>query len=368
MGSQSRRRLVLVGAKADDATVEHYGGVLSLSNSLVQQAARIGVDVEIVNTMRPGFDTFSWLRRLKMGLGRAAQLTRLLLRRSATGVIVFSGAGWSFYERTLLSAICRVFRVPCVLSIVDGRFFSVEQGSPLYRRLVGRLLHVPNRLAASGSNWIGLFKRLGVEEDRLVTVRSWIPPTGGSFPVKWLLPGTPLHFLFIGWMVPEKGIHELLAALSDLLPHYDFRFTFLGAGALLEPVRARVAECGWSTSVSAPGWVSPDEMDPYLTSAHVFVLPSYAEGFPMTLIEAMTHGMPAICSNVGAVSDSLRDGVNGRLIPPRDTPALREAMEFYLHHPEAVQTHSAAALSIVRVNHDADANCRRLLDAAMAVV
>ena len=124
-----RKRLVLVGAQASGGKT-HYGSVLNLSNSIVQYAACMRVDVEIVKTLRSLFDTLSRLGRLKAGLGRAAQLTRLLLRRSATGAIVFSGAGWSFYERTLLSAICRVFRVLCVLCIVDGWFFSVEQGPP----------------------------------------------------------------------------------------------------------------------------------------------------------------------------------------------------------------------------------------------
>jgi glycosyltransferase involved in cell wall biosynthesis len=357
------KRFILVGGKAEGDTAKLHGGVLTLSNGLVDYARRGGFDVEVINTLRSVFQHKPFLGRIKSGLGHAYQLIGLLRVGNHSGVIIFSGAGWGFYERVLLSAICRIFRVPDIFFVVDGWFLDIRKRSFIRRAWTGFLLRIPCTLAASGSNWVDCFRGLGVGADRLVTIRYWLPRSHRlAEGPKVVLPGETLRFIFVGWMIKEKGLYEILASLKALLAEYRFNFTFIGGGTLLESVRETIRVAGWETNVSAPGWVSQEQLDSELSASHVFVLPSYAEGFPMSLIEAMTNGMPAICTNVGGISDSLRDGVNGFLIPPKDVQALKRAMEFYIRNPEMVPKHSLAALEIVRANHDADTNCQLLFD------
>jgi glycosyltransferase involved in cell wall biosynthesis len=359
----SPKKFILVGAKTESNIAKQYGGVLTLSNGLVDYARRAGFDVEVINTLRSGFDRKSLWERIKSGIGHAHQLFLLLRRGRYHGVIIFSGAGWSFYERVLLSVICRLFRVPDLFFIVDGWFLDHRKDSFLRRHWIVFLLKIPYKLAASGSNWVSFFKELGVEDDQLVTIRYWLPrvlrvveePKG--CPV-----GEPLRFIFVGWMIKEKGLDEILNSLETLLKEHRFHFTFIGGGTLLESVRERVKTSKWEESVSVLGWVSSEELERELSAAQVFVLPSYAEGFPMSFIEAMTKGMPAICTDVGGISDSLQDRVNGFLIPARNAEALKKAMAFYLCHPEAISLHSSATLEIVKANHDADINCRLLFN------
>lgn len=359
--SLTRKKLILVGAKAEEGKVKQYGGVLSLSNSLVEYANKIGFDMEVINTLRSGFEHQSSLKRIDSGLRRAFELITLLRAGNHVGVIIFSGAGWSFYERVLLALISKMFRVTCIFFIVDGWFLSVRNKSFLVRHWIGLLLRIPHTLVASGENWVKFFREFGVGEEKIVTVHSWLPKLFRiADKPKALHAGDPIRFVFVGWMIKEKGIHEILASLKILLEKHSFSFTFIGGGTLLDQVRETIKASGWERNVSAPGWMSPEQIDKELSATHVFVLPSYAEGFPMSLIEAMTKGMPAICTDVGGISDSLHDGVNGFLIPPRDVLALKKAMEFYLCNPEAVVKHSLVALEIVRKNHDADKNCGQL--------
>ena len=357
------KKFILVGAKAEGNVVKQYGGVLTLSNGLVDYAYRAGFDVEVINTLRSGFEHKSFLERVKSGIGHADQLISLLKDGRCNGAIIFSGAGWSFYERVLLSVICRIFRVPDIFFIVDGRFLDHRKKSFLRRLWIGFLLRIPHRLAASGSNWVRFLKELGVGDDQLITVHYWLPrvlriaegPKGDP-------AGEPLRFIFVGWMIKEKGLDEILTSLKALLKEHRFHFTFIGGGTLLECVRETIRVSKWEASVSALGWVSSEELERELSAAHVFVLPSYAEGFPMSLIEAMTKGMPAICTDVGRVSDSLHDGVNGFLIPVGNAEALKKAMEFYICNPKAIASHSSATLEIVKENHDADINCQLLFN------
>lgn len=359
----TNNKYILVGIKAEGGVVKQYGGVLTLSNGLTDYAHRAGFDIDVINTMRSGFEHLSLSKRLKAGVGRVFELIGLIRDVRPAGVIVFGGAGWSFYERVLLSLVCRIYNLPCVLFIVDGWFMDAAKKSALRRFFYGFLLKIPHVLAASGTNWVDLFRRLGVGEDRIVTIHYWLEKKFGLVDrPKALTDGETIRFVFVGWMIREKGINELLAALRELFKEHRFHFTFIGGGTLLESVRETIAASGWKSSVSVLGWQSPEQIDNAMSEAHVFVLPSYAEGFPMSLIEAMTKGMPAICTDVGGISDSLHDGVNGFLIPVGDAGALKRAMEFYIRNPAAVSAHSSATLEIVRANHDADVNCRLLFN------
>lgn len=356
-------KYVLVGAKPSDHAAQHPGGVLTLSRSLINHAKRQGYDIEVIDTFRPEFDGSPITHRLRSGLRRAFLLLRLLRAGNCSGVIIFSGAGFSFYERILLSAICRLFRVHDLFVIVDGWFFEAESASLLKRVWLGLLCKIPYRLAASGKRWGDLFVTLGVSSDRISPFHYWLPE---SFPIsetpKAKLSGDRLQFVYVGWMIKEKGIHELLDALDELGKNFEFSFVFIGGGTLLEATRKRIHDSGWEGNVAALGWLSLQQFESEIASADVFVLPSYAEGFPMTLIEAMAKGLPAICSDVGGISDSLHDGVNGYLIPPRQVQPLVAAMERYLKNPQLVVEHSRAALDIVKANHDADTNCKLVFD------
>jgi glycosyltransferase involved in cell wall biosynthesis len=296
------------------------------------------------------------------GIRRAGKLFAALLGRNYEGVIIFSGAGMSFYERILMSAICRLFRVRDVFIIVDGWFLEgLGRGGPSLH-IIRLLLKIPHRLAACGSRWSKAFCDLGVASDRIVPIHFWLDE---SFPVARgpkVAPDRPIRFLFIGWMIKEKGVNELLSAIRELRGIYEFTVTFIGGGTLLESVRSTIKTSGWEESISALGWISKEDFGNVFEAADIFVLPSYAEGFPLSLIEAFSQGLPAICSDVGGISDSLHDGVNGYLIPPRQTQPLRLAMANYIENPGLIADHSRAALEIFKANHNAENNGKRIFE------
>lgn len=355
---------VLVGADPAKCQNQHPGGVLTLSGGLIDYAAKQNHRIEVINTARSGFTAEPMVNRAMSGLGRIVTLIELLSRSRYDGVIIFAGAGFSFYERVLMSAVCRLWRTKDLFVVVDGWFLGLESQSKMKRTLMRLLMNIPYRFAASGERWVEFFKRFGVKSEKIVKIHYWLPVsfTPAVTPKK-REAGKPAHFLFLGWMIYEKGVGEILNAIEALRPEHEFRFTLIGGGTLLDQTRQHIDANGWSKQVNAPGWVSSAELHRYMQEADIFVLPSYAEGFPMSLIEALSMGMPAIVSDVGGVSDSVRDGVNGFLIPPQAVDPLIQAMRRYLIDPSIIATHSAISLSMSKQNHDAPENCRRCFDA-----
>lgn len=356
-------KYILVGADPQKSASQHPGGVLTLSIGLIEYARLRGDEIAVINTARSGFVQEPFHRTLLAGLGRVRTLFRMLKAGEISGVISFVGAGASFYERALMSLVCRCFRVKDVFAIVDGHFFGVREAGPVRRGLIKLLLRVPYRLAVTGSKWAALFDELGVSQERRIGIYYWL---SNDFPVAdhpKQIPEKRLHMLFVGWLTAGKGVPELLAAIEELIETEDFTFTFIGGGTLLHTVRNKIDGKDWQGRVSAPGWLSDAQLREEYRTADVFVLPSHAEGFPMSLIEAFSMGVPAIVSDVGGVSDSLRDGSNGYLVTPKSVASLVGAMKQYLDNPALVSAHSANALAAFHQNHGAARNCGAIFEA-----
>jgi glycosyltransferase involved in cell wall biosynthesis len=357
-------KIILIGADPLECTSLHPGGVLTMSISLIEYAKKNGYQIEIINTARSGFIYVSPFNKIIKTLNRIVKLTGLLRNHNYHGVLIFSGAGLSFYEKIIFSGICKIFKVKDLFIIVDSLIIDNNQENFLKRILIRLLLRVPYKLAASGQKWCQFFEECGVRKSRIVLAHYWLPESfqTATNPKETIGNRLP-HFVFVGWMIEEKGIREILVAIEELRKNYSFFFTFIGGGPLLSVVQEKIMSSNWMQQVSATGWLTGEDLDHALNSKDIFVLPSGREGFPMSLIAAFSKGLPAICSDIGGISDSLYDELNGFLIEPRDSTSLIKAMEKYLKNPKLITLHSSAALNIFKKNHNPDTNCSLYFDA-----
>lgn len=133
--------------------------------------------------------------------------------------------------------------------------------------------------------------------------------------------------VFVGWLAPTKGLTELLAAMIRLVPSRPRLQLFcVGEGALRAKLEAQAAQAGIARQIHFLGHRSSSEIARWLAAANVFCLPSYAEGCPNAVIEALACGRPVIATRVGGIPE-LVDTHSGILIPPRDGAALAVALE-----------------------------------------
>ena len=96
--------------------------------------------------------------------------------------------------------------------------------------------------------------------------------------------------------------------------------------AIKTELQSIINECGLSKIVRFEGWVSGDKKVELLNNTDVFILPSYTEGLPISILEAMSYRLPVISTPVGGIPEVVRDGENGFLIKPGDKDALHNAI------------------------------------------
>ena len=145
--------------------------------------------------------------------------------------------------------------------------------------------------------------------------------------------------LFVGWLARHKGIEELMRAFTSLAPYYQgLKLACIGDGVLKQRLdTGRVRE----RNVLFPGRCTSPEVSLWMAAADVVCLPSYAEGCPNVVLEALASGRPIVASAVGGIPEVVNER-NAILVPPRDVPRLTQALAAALERdwePEAISQH-----------------------------
>lgn len=151
-------------------------------------------------------------------------------------------------------------------------------------------------------------------------------------------PHETVTFIFVGRLVREKGINELVAAFVRLNEQYpQTRLLLVGPyeekiDPLMPETMRLIDEC---EAIEAVG--SQTDVRPFYERSDVLVFPSYREGFPNVVIEAGAMDLPSIVTDINGAREIIVNYENGLIVPPRDEAALYEAMEWMLNHPEECQ-------------------------------
>ncbi len=269
----------------------------------------------------------------------------------------------------------RWMRTPTVVSLDAtpmqydslGEFYNHDTGSALgerlkysaNRRCFGRARHL-----VTWSQWAkqGLVDEYDVDPDKItviapgVDIEQWARPTEAS------RSNGPLRVLFVGGDLERKGGHLLLRAAQRLRADADV--------PEFEVHLVTTADTSGDDGVVVHRNLtanSPQLIEQYHL-ADVFCLPTLGDCLPMVLAEAGAAGLPLISTDVGAISEVVRDGVTGRLVPPNDLDALTAALRSLLVDAALRDRCGRAARTVVEQSHDARKNADTIVAVLRAVV
>jgi glycosyltransferase involved in cell wall biosynthesis len=227
-------------------------------------------------------------------------------------------------------------------SLARDRSFAERKGSLTFYPVRSQA-RVARRLAAvltsSESSRQAIARDFGVRSERIHDVRNGVvlsaPRERRARP--------PRHeLLFVGRCGdPNKGLEYLLQALA-LLPH-DVGLRVLDDFPAGTPLAETTRALQLESRIRFSGKVSADELEQAYASASAVVLPSLFEGFGLPAVEALAAGTPVVATRAGALPDVIADAGAGRLVPPRDPPALAKAIADVLERWDAAHAEALAA-------------------------
>ncbi len=171
------------------------------------------------------------------------------------------------------------------------------------------------------------------------------PPTPAAVAARAREPG-PLRLLFLGNVIPRKGLHTLIAALA-LLPREAWQLTIVGSLDLDPPyvqeIRRRIADAGLDGQITFTGTLHREELAALLARSHVLAVPSSYEGFGIVYLEGMAFGLPALATTAGGAVEIITSGRDGFLISPGDHGALARHLGTLMHDRDLLLAMSLAA-------------------------
>ncbi len=172
---------------------------------------------------------------------------------------------------------------------------------------------------------------------------------------------TGLRALFVGRLAGVKGVPILIDAVARLASTYpDLSLRLVGDGPDRKALEAEVTRRGLQDRVVFLGYKSQAEVAEELAQTDVFVLPSFAEGVPVVLMEAMASQVPVLTTRIAGVPELVEDGVSGRVVAPGDVSAFADALDTLLSDAELRKAYGAAGRAKVVAEYDAAREARWL--------
>jgi len=208
------------------------------------------------------------------------------------------------------------------------------QRSPVYERIIRQVLSRADAIIVVTSALEPQVREWTAGRVPIHTVYNPVDPS--KLPEPSEHDGPP-EVLFLGLMVRDKGVYDIIDVARQVRSAVpEARFTLGGDGPELQQVRAAVQAAGVGEFVHTPGWISGDDLVAAFQRASVFCLPSYNEGFPVCIVEAMVVGLPVVSTDVWGIPEAVQHGTTGLIHAAGDQPALAAAlMDLLLHRDKA---------------------------------
>jgi glycosyltransferase involved in cell wall biosynthesis len=334
-------RLIMLGT-----AFETRGGIAAVVNAYRAQGLFERWPIDYVPTHCDG----GAVRKLLTAVKALLKVAFLLAKHRRVVMHVHCASRASFWRKSIFMAIGLLARSPIIFQLHGGgfaRFYETGCGAAR-RRIIRFFLERAARVIVLSERWRAWIAGV-TGNPRLVCIANPAPTVDER-------PASPREkiVLFLGRLERRKGIYDLLDAVSALRASSPgIRLVCAGEGNL-ESVVQYAKRLGIADAVSLPGWIGTAEKQSLLGRAAVFVLPSYAEGLPMSLLEAMAAGLPVVATEAGGIPDVVSDGVNGFLFRPGDIATLERLLRRLMLDPQLGMRVAAAARETVRLRFSAD--------------
>ena len=252
---------------------------------------------------------------------------------------VHTAAGKSFIRKSWIMSWGRFWGYKTIYHC-----HGAESKKYFERRGINNIRSILDRCSANivlSQTWADYFTDI-VGAEHVHVVHNIALPTGTA-------PKKPysgvLRLLFMGAIGNRKGIFDLLDTIGANAAQWRGRIHLtVGGDGEMERFHDTVAGYGISDMVTYIGWATGEKKDLAFKSADIAILPSYNEGLPVFILEAMADGLPVISTCVGGIPDAVDDS-NGILTEPGDKKAITDAINHYLTAPEDIEKHGRNSLS-----------------------
>jgi glycosyltransferase involved in cell wall biosynthesis len=338
------KRIVMVGTRFDT-----MGGIASVVNVYRADGLFDRLPITYIATHCDGSN---WAK-LRIMLSSYFHFMTMLLTGRVGLLHAHVSSRASFWRKTFFFISAFLFRIPTILHLHGSEFaiFYEQECGGMRKFIVRTVFNKVARVLVLSSVWKNWVEKISVNPNVVVIYN---PVLFDEKANEWNARKSGA-ILFLGRLGKRKGSYDLLEAAAKIARTYPEFKLLLGGDGELDQVRRRSLELGIDDKVQLLGWVNGAEKERYLAEAMIYVLPSYNEGLPMSVLEAMAAGLPILSTSIGGIPDAVTEGVEGFLVAPGDIDSLSERLNLLLADSHLARTMGEAARSKVKVSFSSKA-------------
>ncbi len=263
-----------------------------------------------------------------------AKITSTHMRGRLAGVHVNMAERLSVFRKGIVVTVCRLIGVPTVLHLHAAQMESYYGSlSGFSKFLIRKVFLLANRVIVLGENSRNfVVTEMGISAQKVEVVINGVPAPRVARRVKADIVRRKI--LFLGNLWERKGISDFINAIAALqLDPAHFEVSVAGGGDIRHYIEM-VEKLRLTDLITFSGWVDQASVAKLLAEADVMVLPSYDEGLPLVILEALANGVAVICTPVGEIPHVLTDQVNVVFVTPGDVGGISAALHEVMANDE----------------------------------
>lgn len=231
----------------------------------------------------------------------------------------------SFYRKYLIHKLCKKYDIPDIIHLHGSEFQKwYSESNARVKKKIKNLLAESSSFIVLGEKWNRAIKEIE-PSTKTIVVSNTVPIPKET--VSW--KNNPFQILFLGVLIKRKGVADLIQAIA-LLKKADklsnIRFIIAGSGSEEESLKHLANELQVESWIEFTGWTDGKSKEKYIKESQALILPSYNEGLPIAVLEAISYGLPVISTDVGDMSAAIKNERNGFLIKPGDVSELANSI------------------------------------------
>lgn len=246
----------------------------------------------------------------------------------------------SYFRKSIVVKISSLLGAKIVIHLHGAEFedFYNKECSARKKAQISSTFNKADKVIVLSSQWFHWLEKIIEDKRKITVVHNSVRSL--DLPERETKKNV---ILFLGRLGKRKGLNDLINAFSKVLVHCPFAELHIGGDGDTEEFKKQVKNLSIQNNVRFLGWIGGGGKAKCFANSDVYCLPSYNEGFPMGVLEAMSNNVAIVASNVGGIPDAITNNVDGLLVDAGDVNGLANALITLLTNETLRHQYSKAA-------------------------
>lgn len=328
--------------------------ILTIGPQHLNHRGGVGAVIDIYSKY---FDEFKYIKSQKPGSKLIKSVTfiqcliflcwKLLFDVHIKIIHIHGASRGSFYRKYMIFLLAKYLFRKKVFYHIHGAEYHLfyTKSNTFVKKRIAKLINSADGIICLSTKWKEFFES-NFKPKKIFIVSNII-----DYPVHDASKriGNKLTFLFLGQIGERKGIFDILSVLIKNKRKYEGKLRLvIGGNGQVDKLNEIISTNGLQKIVSFVGWISKADKAKWLQKSHVYILPSYNEGLPISILEAMSYGHPIIATSVGGIPEIVKPEKNGILIEPGSLAQIENAIDFFLQNPKKIKSYGGVSRELVK--------------------